>query len=216
MRTAVANSLQAIAIGAGLAGKARLGTIGGRSKLTSVKLPAVLAEQRKQWLEIMAQLTERINELEKWLSQRAESDERVRRLRTHPGIGLLSGLVLVHTLDPVERFSSGRKVVAYLGLDPLEDSSADKKRFGSVSKAGSKLARFLLVEAGQTAARNDPQLKSFYKRVSRSRKSAKAKVAVGRKLAIRGYIMLRDGIDYAEFVRRGLARRAVKSQSSNA
>jgi transposase len=214
MRTVTANSLQAIAIGGGLT-RARLGTRGGVDKLASLKLPTVLAEQRKQWLEILAQLTEKIKEVEKWLGERAESDERVRRLRTHPGIGLLSGLALVHTLEPVERFSSGRKVVAYLGLDPLEDSSADKKRFGSVSKAGSKLARFLLVEAGQTAARKDVQLKSFYKRVSKSRKSAKAKVAVARKLAIRGYIMLRDGIDYAEFVRRGTLARAAKSKATN-
>jgi transposase len=216
MRTTAANSLQAIAIGAGLAGQVRLGSRGGVNKLGSLKLPTVLAEQRKQWLEIMAKLTQRIKEVEKWLGERAEIDEKVTRLRTHPGIGLLSGLVLVHTLDPVERFSSGRKVAAYVGLDPLEDSSADKKRFGRVSKAGSKLVRFLLVEAGQTAARNDPQLKSFYKRVSKSRKTAKAKVAVARKLAIRGYIMLRDQIDYAEFVRRGALSRAVKSKASNA
>lgn len=215
MRTTATNSVQAIAIGAGLAGKIRLSSRRSRSNLERVELPGVLADQRKEWLDLISQLTAKIKEADKWLSQRAESDERVVRLRTHPGIGMLTGLVLVHTLEPVERFSSSRKVVAYVGLDPLEDSSADKRRYGSVSKAGSKLARFLLVEAGQTAARRDPQLKTFYKRLSKSRKSAKAKVAVARKLAVRGYILLRDRIDYAEFVRRGARSRVSQEKSAD-
>ena len=53
------------------------------------------------------------------------------------------------------------------------------------------------------AARADEELKRFYKRVLAKRGLGKAKVAVGRKLLIRGYIMLRDSIDYEEFLRRG-------------
>jgi transposase len=114
----------------------------------------------------------------------------------------------VHTLEPIDRFSTRRKVVAYVGLDPMEYSSADKKRYGSVSKAGSKLVRFLLVEAGQTAARKDPQLRSFYQRVSKRRDKRRAKVAVARKLAVRCFILMRDRIDYQEFIRRGVEARS--------
>src|SRR5205807_3132296 len=39
----------------------------------------------------------------------------------------------------------------YVGLDPMEYSSGDKQRFGSISKGGSRLLRYLLVEAAQTA-----------------------------------------------------------------
>jgi hypothetical protein len=63
------------------------------------------------------------------------------------------------------------------------------------------LLRYLLVEAAQTAVGRDEELKRFYLRLLRRRGAQKAKVAAARKLLIRGYILLRDGIDYAEFLR---------------
>jgi transposase len=210
-----ANCLKAIAIGAGLSEKTRLATLKGRSKLDAVGLSAVLNEQSKKWLELIDDLTKKIEAVERWLEERAKADQRVERLRTHPGIGLLTGLALVHTLEPIERFASTRKVAAYVGLDPMEDSSAERKRYGGVSKAGSTLVRFLLVEAGQTAAKRDPQLRSFYQRLRDKRKTAKAKVAVARKLAVRGFIMLRDQIDYSEFLRRGVEARSSRRAAAN-
>ena len=215
MRTMAANCLKAIAIGAGLSEKRRLVTSTGRRKLDAAGLPAVLSEQCKMWLELIDDLTAKIEAVERWLEERAQADQRVERLRTHPGIGLLTGLALVHTLEPVDRFPSTRKVAAYVGLDPMEESSAERKRYGGVSKAGSTLVRFLLVEAGQTAAKRDPQLRSFYQRLRDKRKTAKAKVAVARKLAVRGFIMLRDQIDYSEFLRRGVEARSSRRAAAN-
>ena len=208
MRTMAANCLKAIAIGAGVSEKRQLATRKGRRKLEAAGLSAVLSEQSKKWLELIDDLTKKIEEVEGWLEERAQCDRRVERLRTHPGIGLLTGLAVVHTLEPVERFATTRKAAAYLGLDPMENSSAERKRYGSISKAGSRLVRFLLVEAGQTAAKRDPQLRTFYRRVRERRKSAKAKVAVARKLAVRSFILLRDQIDYTEFLRRGVEARS--------
>jgi hypothetical protein len=65
------------------------------------------------------------------------------------------------------------------------------------------LLRYLLVEAAQTAAKDDEQLKQFYRRLLPRRGKARAKVAVARKLLIRCFIMDRSEIDYAEFLRRG-------------
>jgi transposase len=56
----------------------------------------------------------------------------------------------VHTLGELSRFASTRKVAAYVGFDPMEDSSAERKAYGGISKAGSRLLRYLLIEAGQT------------------------------------------------------------------
>ncbi|MFL6254915.1 MAG: transposase [Pyrinomonadaceae bacterium] len=134
-------------------------------------------------------------------------DERVERLRTHPGIGLLTGLALVHTLWPVSRFANSRKVTAYVGLEPREYSSGERKRMGRISKAGSRVLRFLLVEAGIKATREDADMKQLYYRVMHRREQARAKVAVARHLLIHAFIMLRDGIDYAEFKARGAGRR---------
>ena len=56
----------------------------------------------------------------------------------------------------------------------------------------------MLVEAGQTAARLDPQLKRFYRRLAARKNRGVAKVAVARKLATRLYLMLREDWTYAQ------------------
>ena len=170
----------------------------------------MLAAQRDEWLQLVALLNERIATVESALQELAGSDNAVALLQTHPGIGLLSGLALRYTLMPVSRFPTTRKVTAYVGLDCMEDQSAERRRLGSISKAGSRLLRFLLNEAGQVACRKDPDLKRFYQRLVHRRNRPKAKVAVARKLLVRSFIMLRDQIDYAEFVRRGVAARAAR------
>jgi hypothetical protein len=61
------------------------------------------------------------------------------------------------------------------------------------------------VQAASIAIRYDEDLHRLYMTLPRRRGHAKAKVAVARKLLIRLFIMLRDGIDYDEFRRRGRA-----------
>ena len=63
------------------------------------------------------------------------------------------------------------------------------------------MLRWLLVEAGQTAARFDPQLGRLYQRLKKKRVSAVAKVAVARRLAVRLFWMLRTRNNYAQLVR---------------
>jgi transposase len=203
IRTMAKNNLQAIAIKGRLTMKSKLLTAKGIQKLMALPVSPVVNIERKQWLSLISELQRRIKETENWLCKEAETDEKAALLRTHPGIGLLTSLILVHTLGPVERFPNRRKLAAYLGMDPTEQSSGDKKRMGGISKAGSRLTRFLLVEAARSAVAGDPALKRFYARLSHRRGKPKAIVAVARKLVIRSYIMLRDDIDYAEFLRRG-------------
>jgi transposase len=203
LRTMVVNTLHALAINAGLSLRAKLLTKGGRQQLAGLQLSVISQQQRDELLSLADELTRRIGTVEQWLQAQAKSDVRVQRLQTHPGVGLLTSLCLVHTLGDLSRFPSTRKVAAYVGFDPMEDSSAERKAYGGISKAGSRLLRYLLVEAGQTAAKDDEHLKQFYRRLLPRRGKARAKVAVARKLLIRCFIMGRAEIDYAEFLRRG-------------
>ena len=67
-------------------------------------------------------------------------------------------------------------------LDLLERSSAERQRFLGISKAGSRVLRFLLVEAAHAAIRKDAELRRFYQRLAERHGRPKAKVAVSRKL----------------------------------
>jgi len=210
IRIIIKNSLQALSIQSGLSLRARLFTEAGLEQLRATTMSPVMEYQREQWLAALEPLNQRIAETVNWLEQQAAGDQRIERLRTHPGIGLLTGLGLVHTLAPISRFSNQRKVAAYVGFDPRERSSGEKKRYLGISKAGSRVLRFLLVEAAQTACKGDPELKRFYLRLWHRQGKPKAKVAVARKLLIRSYILLRDEIDYAEFQRRAVAARLAR------
>jgi transposase len=97
-------------------------------------MSTAMDRQRREWLVFVAESDERIKELDCWLSEQAKLDERVLRLQTHPGIGLLTSLALVHGLEPVSRFAGGRKVAAYVGLEPMEYPSGGKQKFGSGSQ----------------------------------------------------------------------------------
>jgi len=214
VRTIAKNSLHAIAINAGLPLKRRLLTEKGIERLRALSLSPVLSQQRDEWLQLISVMNRQIGAVEQALEQKAQGDGAIVLLQTHPGIGLLTAMALRYTLLPVARFPTTRCVAAYVGFDCIEDQSDERRRMGSISKAGSKLLRFLLNEAGQTAARRDPELKQFYKRLLHRRNKPKAKVAVARKLLVRSFIMLRDQIDYAEFVRRGVAARVARETHS--
>jgi transposase len=210
IRTMSKNSLQAIALQAGLAKGSHLFTKDGQQQLGTAEMSPVMHWQREHWLQLMEPLNQQLLETMVWFKTESKADVSVMRLRTHPGIGLLTSLCLVHTLQPVSRFRNTRKVAAYAGFDPVERSSAERKCFLGISKAGSRLLRYLLVEAAQTAVRKDEDLKRFYQRLADRRGRPKAKVAAARKLLIRAYIMLRDEIDYAEFRHRAVAARLAR------
>jgi transposase len=197
-RTRSKNQLQAMALSHGVQRKYKLWTQAGRAELEQLPLLPYAAERRKKLIEALDALEAEISELDRRVAEEARQRPGAVRLMTHPGVGPVTALAMVLTLGPAERFESAKQVGSYFGLIPSEASSGGKQRLGKISKQGSSFLRFLLVEAGQTAARYDPQLKRFYKRLAMRKNRGVAKVAVARKLATRMYLMLREGWTYAQ------------------
>jgi transposase len=197
-RTRTKNQLQAMALSHGVQKKYKLWTKTGRAELEQLPLLPYAGERRKKLLEELDELEAEISQLDRRVAEEAGQRPEAVRLMTHPGVGPVTALAMVLTLGPAERFASAKQVGSYFGLIPSEDSSGGKQRLGRISKQGSSFLRFLLVEAGQTAARYDPQLKRFYRRLATRKNRGVAKVAVARKLATRMYLMLREGWTYAQ------------------
>jgi len=104
------------------------------------------------------------------------------RLMTHPGVGPVTSLAFVLIIGPVERFQHSKQVVSYLGLNRRSTVRAGSSGWDRSASKGNPMMRSLLVEAGHTAARLDPQLRRVYQRLKfPSWGPSVAKVAVARK-----------------------------------
>ena len=210
-RTRVKNQLQAMALSQGVQKKRKLWTEGGRQELEKLELLPYAAERRKQLLQSLDGLEVEIEQLNRRVEEEVAQRPAAVKLQTHPGVGPVTALAMVLTLGPAERFPSGKQVGSYFGLIPSEYSSGGQQKLGHISKQGSAFLRFLLVEAGQTAARKDVELGRFYRRLAVRKHRALAKVAVARKLAVRLYLMLREDWTYAQ-----LCRAVVQASPSHA
>ena len=201
MRGAVKNQMHALAMGEGVCRKKKLFTAKGRKELEGLALGPWASYRRQELLRMFDELQTSVARLDQAVEQAAKSQALAVRLMTHPGVGPVTSLAFVLIIGPRERFQHSKQVVSYLGLNPQEHSSGGKQRLGSISKQGNPMMRSLLVEAGHTAARLDPQLRRVYQRLKFRRGASVAKVAVARKLAVRMYWMLRRAADYAQLVR---------------
>ena len=138
-----------------------------------------------------------IEELTAAVEREARKRPEAMRLMTHPGVGPLTALAYVLIIGTPTRFQRGKQIGTYVGMIPCEESSARKQRLGHISKQGNSLLRFLLVEAAQAAARIQPDWRRRYMHLAMRRHKSIAKVAMGRRLAVRLYWMWRNSSDYS-------------------
>ena len=192
MRTSVQNQLHYLAMNQGLCRKGKLWSQRGRQELEGLELSPWARRRRQELLELFDRLQPRIAELDQAVETEAACRPDVARLRTQPGVGPVTALAFVLTLGPVERFGNSRQLVSYLGLNPREATSDQRRRLGPISKQGNSMLRWLLVEAAQSAVRFDPQLRRKYQRLKYRRGGQIAKVAIARRLAVRLYWRLRE------------------------
>ena len=202
MRTRVKNQLQHIALNQGWQKKRRLWTESGQQWLRKLELEPWTSRRRDDLLEMLKEMNQRIAQLNTAVEQAAEQRPEAVLLMSHPGVGPILALATVLTLGDVRRFPRGKHVASYLGLIPKEASSGQRRRLGAISKQGNSFMRFLLVQAGMSAARGEAGLGRVYKRLLAQRKHhGVAKVAVARQLAVRLYWMLRENKQYPAVVR---------------
>jgi transposase len=202
-RPRIMNQLQAVALNEGLRCQKRLWRAHGREQLESFRLAPWASRRRRDLLELLDRLNPMIVELTQAIEQEVEKCPEARRLMTYPGVGPLTALAFVLILGDAERFQCGKQVASYLGLVPLEDSSGNRRRLGHITKQGSSMLRFLLVEAAQVTARSLPQWRSKYLHLMMRRGRKTAKVAMARRLAVHLYWMVRQGLDYQQWIKFG-------------
>jgi transposase len=203
MRTRVMNQLHVVALNEGLRRKKALWRPAGRTELESIVLAPWASRRRQDLLDLLDQLTPKIQELTRALEEEVEKRPVTRRLMTHPGVGPLTALAYELVIGTPDRFHCGKQIASYVGLVPEEKSSGDRRRLGHISKQGNVLLRFLLVEAAQVTVRSHPEWRNKFFHLAMRRGRKIAKVAMARKLAVHLYWMWRQGCDYGQLQKLG-------------
>src|SRR6476620_11911315 len=116
MRTRVMNQLQVVALNEGVRRKKALWRPAGRNELESLKLAPWATRRRQDLLDLLDELTPKIQELTQALEAEVEKRAVARRLMTHPGVGPLTALAFELVIGAVERFPCGKQIASYVGL----------------------------------------------------------------------------------------------------
>jgi len=152
-------------------------------------------------LRAIESLTEQIRAADEQVSSYVKQSEVCRRLMTVPGVGPVTATRFVATVDDVGRFADAHALQSYLGLTPGENSSSDRKRRISITKAGSVAMRWALVQAAWSARRcrtRDPMVE-WSRGIEQRRGKRIAVVALARKISGVLFALWRDGTSYSPF-----------------
>ena len=140
-----------------------------------------------------------VETLEDELVALAGKSDTARRLMTVPGVGAITALAFIATIDDPLRFRRSADAGAFLGLTPRRYQSGEIDRSGRISKCGDADMRRLLVSAASsliTQVRRFSPLKSWAVRLSGRKGFKKAAVAAARKIAVILHAMWRDGTEF--------------------
>ncbi len=155
-----------------------------RELATSRRLTQLERINLSHWLAQKRLLESQIEELNELIDRHARLSKSVGLLRSVPGMGAYSGLALASRIGNIRRFPGPRSLANYFGLTPsCRDSGETTGRLGSITKDGSRLARFILGQLVLHVLKRDAWLRQWYQALKRRRGSKIARVAVMRRLA---------------------------------
>lgn len=151
------------------------------------KLPEFIKSSFESLLTVLETLYAEVEKLDIEIDRIVSTDPVVRKFCGVPGVGPITALQFKAEIDDPQRFKNARACAANIGLTPREYSSGDVNKRGRISKQGSPELRSLLTECGQTILTRTNSwstLKVWGVKLMNKKGIKKAKVAVGRKLAV--------------------------------
>ena len=153
-------------------------TLAAIAWLKKITLPAIDRLEMNYLLLDLQHVEQRVKELEETIAQRCGASEDAVLLSSMPGVGCFTATGLASRV--------GR------------NSGENNQRLGSITKAGSGMARWLLAQVARNALQKDARLREWFKRIRRRRGASIARVAAMRKLATIIWHMLSKRKTYKE------------------
>ncbi len=152
-----------------------------------------LGELLAQDLRLIANLEKEIKRLDKRIQEARKDVPECDVLEQLPGVGKVISVTLASILMPVDRFANTKKCSAYTGFTSRQKASGGRELQGlKITKSGNRRLKRDLALAADVAMKIDPELAQFAIRLLEDGKHYnKVRVAVGRKIAVRAYSLLK-------------------------
>jgi transposase len=103
--------------------------------------------------ELLKVINQQIQNLDKELEKVGQEDAQAKRLVTIPGVGATTAVAISSWIGDIRRFPNAKKLVSYFGLAPKVRQSANRERHGHISKEGSGMVRWLVLQAALVGIR---------------------------------------------------------------
>jgi transposase len=173
--------------------------LGHPSKLVVTSLKRSLRQLKKEIDTIEEKLLLLVNEVHK---------DVLTRLKSIPGIGKKTSLMLVVLTDGFDRFKSGSELCSYAGLTPIiRQSGSSVNGRARISKIGNQKLRNLLFMCSFNACKYNKACKAIYDRIVAKGKSKKlALIAVCNKLLKQAFAIAKSGLIYDDTYRSTLVK----------
>jgi transposase len=186
--------------------------VAGREWLASQLLPGDERDTIDAALRQIDFLTEEITTIERDLATFVLASPEAGRLLSVPGVGMITAATFLAQVGTapgdINRFTSPRKLIGYLGLDPrVRQSGNGPANTGRISKEGASAVRHMLGESALTAIRSPGPLRAFYQRIRARRGHPIAIVATAAKMAKLFWHLLIREEDYAYTLPTALAKK---------
>ena len=199
MKRDIENQIRGLLKNLGLViGRAKKTTFTSRATELIADKPALIAAVNPL-LKAREAVAGQISDLDRKVMRLARDEPQVRRFMTVPGVGPITALCYLATIDDPTRFKKSRNVGAYVGLTTRRYASGEIDRTGRISKCGDAMLRSYLYEVANvllTRVAKWSALKAWGMRVAKRSSLSKAKVAVARKLAVILHRMWVDGTEF--------------------
>jgi transposase len=165
------------------------------ARVARLAVVPALAETLAPLTQQVTTLTHAIATVDARIKARVADDAIVTRLQSVPGIGPIVATTFRAFVDSSARFHDAGEVSAAIGLVPREDSSAERRHRGHITKAGPRELRSLLVQAAWVCWRSphSAALRAWVERLAARRGKRIAVVALARRLSRILFAIWRDG-----------------------
>ena len=166
---------------------------GGRRWLARLRFEGGVKLRVGHLLEQIDQLEVQLKAADEAIAERVKDDSLLELISTIPGVGPTLGAIIRAEAGDIRRFKTAHQFAAYTGLTPATWESGGNRTTGGVTKQGSRLLRFALVEAALHLCRWSGEVKERYTKLRRRIKRHKARVAIARRLAVTIWHMAKTG-----------------------